>query len=452
MTEFGEHPAKPAKANLALDGRTAWFTLGMLTFAYALAYVDRQLLSLVVDPIKKSLDISDTQFSLIQGSAFVVAYLAAAPVFGRLVDVAKRRSVLVFGVMVWSVFTALCGLASTYGELFMARVGVGVSEACIFPVAMSMIADCFSKERTPRAMSIFTLGTQIGGGFSLIAGGLVIAFADGLTKAIPLFHSLEKWQMAFVMVGLPGLIFAALIFTMPEPERGRGGTETHVQDNVPLGESLKLFWAKRAFYLRFYAAIGFTAIIQQGLPLWYPSILIRVQGMSIAETGFKLGAVSILVGTAGTLIGPTIAGWLTRQGRTDAAWLVAWVSLAMLSLICLTIPFAPGPIAALAIAGCIVFLTAIPLGAAIAEMQNATHSRMRGMAGSLQTFAAQSIGYMIGPVLMAGMTDYVFRNPAMIDHSFQIVTAIAAAIASYMYYSIIGPHRAMMKGEGVSHG
>lgn len=136
---------EPASSGV-LDGRQAWGTLGLLTFAYALAYVDRQLLSLVVDPIKHTLSITDTQFSLVQGTAFVVAYLAAAPVFGRLVDVARRRSILILGVAIWSICTALCGFASSFiEELFLARVGVGFSEACIFPVAMSMIADLFGR-------------------------------------------------------------------------------------------------------------------------------------------------------------------------------------------------------------------------------------------------------------------------------------------------------------------
>ena len=435
-------PAKPAES---LDGVAAWATLGLLTFAYALAYIDRQLLSLVVDPIKHTLSITDTQFSLIQGSAFVVAYMAAAPIFGRLVDVAKRRNVLILGVTIWSICTALCGMASTFWELFFARVGVGLSEACIFPVAMSMISDCFSKQRSARAMSIFTLGTQIGGGFSLIAGGLVISFADDVTKALPIFNSLEKWQMAFIIVGLPGLVFALSLFAMPEPTRGRGGTEKVHHDKIPLKQSLRSMWDELDFYGRFYAAIGFTAIIQQGMPLWYPSILIRVKGMTLAETGLKLGLVSITVGTIGTLVGPTFAQWLNRLGYNDAAWRTGWISLGLLALVCLAIPYTAGPNSALVIAGGIVFFTALPLGAVIAEMQNVTPSHMRGVAGSLQTFAAQSIGYMIGPVLMAGMTDFVFKDTTKIDHSFQIVTCLFALAASYMFYTIGRPHRALVQ-------
>ncbi len=430
-----------------LDGVIAWQTLGMLTFAYALSYVDRQLLSLVVDPIKTSLKISDTQFSFVQGTAFVVAYLAAAPLFGRLVDVKKRRSILIFGVSTWSICTALCGFASTYAELFMARVGVGFGEACIFPVAMSMIADSFSRARTPRAMSIFTLGTQLGGGFSLIAGGLVIAFSENLSQSIPLFRSFEKWQMAFIVVGLPGLIFAASLFLVPEPERGRGGTETGVLEHISLREGLARFWRDRGFYGRFYGAISCAAIVQLGLALWYPSILIRVQGMSITETGLKLGIISIVIGTVGTIVGPNIAQFFIRRGHPNGAWRTAWISMSLAVVACFCVPFMHNQVGALVLAGCLYFLTAVPLGAVIASMQNVTHGRMRGLAASLQTFSAQFVGYMIAPTLMAGMTDYVFRDTTMIDHSFQIVTAIAAAISALMYVTIQRPYTALLESE-----
>lgn len=432
----------------ALDGRTAWITLGMLTFAYALAYVDRQMLSLLVDPIKTSLLINDTQFSLIQGSAFVLAYMASAPVFGRLVDVAKRRNILILGVGLWSIFTAMCGLATNFWELFLFRVGVGFAEGCIFPVAMSMIADVFSRERTPRAMSIFTLGVQIGGGFSLVAGGLVVAFAEDLTRLIPLFSELEKWQMALIVVGLPGLIFAASLFLLSEPARGRGGTETTANEKVSLKGSLAIFWKERAFYGRFYGMICCWATIQLGLPLWYPSILIRTQGMSIAEVGLSMGTISVIVGTAGTLVGPNISRWLVDRGYPDGAWRLAATCAGVLALTCFAVPFV-SKTGALIIVGLIVFFSAVPLGPVISEMQNATHSRMRGMAGSLQTFAAQLVGYMIGPTVMALITDYVFSDPAMIGHSFQIVTCTAGIIAVWLFCTIYKPYYNLLSvGQG----
>jgi MFS family permease len=427
----------------ALDGSAAWFTLGMLTFAYALGYVDRQLLALLVDPVKASLRISDTQFSLIQGSAFVLAYLASAPLFGRFVDVAKRRNILVFGVCVWSICTALCATATDFWSLFLFRVGVGLSEGCIFPVAMSMIADSFSPRRTPRAMSVFTLGTQIGGGFSLVAGGLVVAFAGDLTRAIPLFAGLEKWQMALVVVGLPGLLFAASLLLMPEPTRGRGGSEATAQEHVPFGQGMAMFWQRRAFYGRYYGTMCCLGTIQLGFPMWYPAILIRTQHMTMAETGLKMGIISVVVGTVGTLIGPNIAHAFIRRGRVDGPWLVALICVALLGLVCFLIPLVDKT-GALLIAGAIVFLTALPLGAIIAAMQNATHSRLRGMAGSFQTFAAQGVGFMISPAITAMITDYIYHDPLMIAHSFRITACLASVIAIWLFATISRPYQSLI--------
>ncbi|MGK8800376.1 MFS transporter [Burkholderia cenocepacia] len=149
------------------DSMRSWYILAMLTLAYSLAYIDRQLLNLLVDPIRHSLAISDTQLSLVQGIAFISAYLIASPLFGRLVDVTNRRNILLVGICLWCVFTALCGNATTFQGLFLARFGVGASEACVFPIALSMIADCFSAQKMPRAMSVFILGPMLGGGLSL---------------------------------------------------------------------------------------------------------------------------------------------------------------------------------------------------------------------------------------------------------------------------------------------
>lgn len=426
-----------ARGGITLDDGRAWYTLGMLTFAYALAYVDRQMLNLLVEPIKRSLLMSDTQFSLIQGSAFILGYLAVSPVFGRLADVANRRNILIFGVCSWSVSTALCGTADTFGELFLARCGVGVTEACIFPVSWSLIADYFSNRRAARAYSIFALGAQLGAGFSLVVGGLIIALAADLRSVFAPLANLEAWQIAFITVGVPGLAFALFLLTLREPPRTKLATD----ERPGLRAVASTLWERRSFYLRIYCALGSVAIVQLGIPAWLPAFLMRVHGLSPTQTGYTLGPLSLVVATGATLLGPVVAGRLFARGYTDAPLRAcAFVMIGMFGF-CAAIPLMPTATGALLVAGGAIACNSFPVGLMAFATQHVTPNRMRGVVASLYTFTAQLVGYALGPALIAGMTDRVFRNPAMVGYSLQIVTCIATAIAGLLFFSILRPYR-----------
>ena len=428
-----------------LDSPRSWYVLILITLAYGLSYIDRQMLNLLVDPIKTSLHISDTAFSFIQGSAFVTAYLTALPIFGRLVDVTNRRNILIFGVCAWSVCTALCGMANSYQALFLARFGVGIAEACVFPVSMSLISESFSPKRTPRAMSVWTLGSGLGGGFSLLAGGLVIAFAGTLALSLPALHGLATWQMAFVVIGLPGLAYALLLLTIREPPRGRAGTEVSGAGRRPLREVAGTLWADRAFYARIYLSIGCVGIVTLGVPAWFPAFLIRTHGLPATQVGFRLGSVSIICGAVGTLIGPWVAERLRRRGYIDAPLRASAFSSFGTLVSCLAIPLAPGANGALAAAGGVLFFCGFPLGLIAASTQNATPNHMRGVVGALYTFSAQFIGYMIGPSLIAMLTDRWFHDPKMVGYSLQIVTSAATVAIGVFLFTILRPYRAMLE-------
>jgi MFS family permease len=423
------------------------YILGLVTFAFCMAYVDRQLLNLLVEPIKASLRISDTAFSLVQGTAFVTAYLAASPIFGRLVDVASRRNIIIFGVCAWSLFTALSGLCESYGQLFLARMGVGLTEASIFPAAWSLIGDCFSPKRQPRAFSVFMIGAQLGGGFSLIAGGMIVAFAATLTTSVPLLAALEPWQMAFVVTGVPGFVFVLVLLTMKEPSRTRNPHAGDDQGRLTLAQVGAGLWRGRRLYWRMYLATGTVGIVQLAIPSWFPAFMIRAHGLSAAETGLKLGLTSALIGPASTLLGPFVADWLSRRGYADApVRAAAWCTVPMV-FFSLLIPVSAAPAGAFAAAAGVIFCCGFPVGLMAASTQMATPSRMRGVVASIYTLMAQLIGYMIGPTLVALLTDRVFGDPAMVGHSMQIVMSAAAVVASFCLFTAMTHYRRALSGS-----
>jgi len=411
------------------------YILGLLTFSYCMAYIDRQLLNLLVEPIKRTLLVTDTQFSLIQGTAFVTAYIAAAPLFGRLVDVASRRNILIFGVCAWSVFTSLSGMCSSYGELFFARMGVGLTEACVFPVAWSMIGDCFSPRRQPRALSVFMLGPQLGGGFSLIAGSVIIAFAGSLTGRLPSLSGLQPWQMAFVLTGIPGIIFALLLLTIKEPPRTRNPLSEADERKLTMREVGQGFWRNRPLYWRMYLATGTVGMVQLAIPSWFPAFMIRTHGLTASETGLQLGMISAIIGPISTLSGPFVAEWLRKRGYPDASLRAAACCTIPMFLFSFLIPILATPAAALAAAGGVIFCCGFPVGLMAAATQLATPSRMRGVVASVYTFAAQFIGYMIGPTLVALLTDLFFGDVRMVGYSMQIVMSCASFVAGFCLFT-----------------
>jgi MFS transporter, Spinster family, sphingosine-1-phosphate transporter len=428
-----------------VDSALAWRVLGLLTFCYAFAYVDRQMLNLLVDPIKRSLLISDTQFSLLQGPTFVCAYLLATPIFGRLVDLTNRKNILIFGVCAWSICTAVCGLAHTLPELYLARFGVGVCEACVLPISWSWIGDYFSARRIPRALSIFVCSSQLGGGFALVASGAVIGFAGSLRSLIPSLGSLETWQMAFVVIGAPGLLLAlVLLFSVREPPRRTVLTGDVVERRPPIREVGTLIWSRRQFYGRVYAAIGMILVVQMGIPAWFPSFLIRTHGLPAATTGYRLGLLTVAFGSAGLLLGPLVAQWLIARRYISTSLHVAAFATIGIFVSCAAIPLVTGGAAALAVGTAAIFCSCLPVAIVGAATQLATPSRMRGVVASLYTLSAQSLGNGVGLPSIALLTDKVFKNPNMVGYSLQIVTCTAAAIAALLLFTVLPYHRRLL--------
>ena len=176
----------------------AWTTLAILFLAYISSFVDRMIISLLVEPIKADFQISDTQISLLLGLSFAIFYCLAALPIGRLVDIWSRKKIVTVGITLWSFMTALCGLAQNYTQLFLARIGVGVGEASLAPAAYSMLADSFPPKKLGLAMGVFTMGTAVGAGLALIIGGAIISFVTGENgENVSLFgiSFLSGWQL-----------------------------------------------------------------------------------------------------------------------------------------------------------------------------------------------------------------------------------------------------------------
>lgn len=404
----------------------------VLVTVYVLAFIDRQLLNLLIEPMKRSLTLSDIELSLIQGAAFTASYVLFGPLFGWLADRMARRLILMGCVVAWSVATLACGFSWGFWTLFISRFVVGAAEACVHPAAWSMLADFFPRKSLPRAMSVFLIAPYFGGGLALIFGGVLITFAAILTDVLPVPRGVEEWRLVFMVVGAIGIPVACLLLLLREPKRREADGDLDTQQAPTPGEVLRFLWDRRAFYGRFICAMTGIAIVLYALPAWMPALLLRNYSGSIGLVGMHYGTVVLIAGTAGVLLGPSFSRFLEKRGVPSNMLTVVALSSAALFLAALALPWMPTYTSALAVAGVMSFFFGLPQAMAATTMQLTTPARMRGMATSIYILILNVVGLGAAPSLVAVLTDSVFKDPHRVGWSLSVVCAVSALIAAWM--------------------
>lgn len=287
----------------AAYGRRSHLTLVLLLMVYTMSFIDRQIMGILMEPIKREFQVSDTAMGLLSGLTFALFYSTLAIPFGRYADRANRRNFVAYCCAAWSAMTALCGMASGYWSLALARVGVAVGEAGGTSPSMSMIADHYPPERRGRAMGVYWLGPQLGILFGLTLGGW-IAHHHG-------------WRAAFLWMGIPGVVIALLLrFTGIEPQRGRWESSRPETGQEPLGQLFRDLWASQSF-MRIAAAGLMMGFAGYGIGIWTPALLVRTHGMTLQGAGAVMG----LLGGTMAAVGALLSGWLCDTlSKRDARW------------------------------------------------------------------------------------------------------------------------------------
>ena len=411
--------------SIKCDSPYAWYVAALLAMSYAVAFIDRQVLNLLVDPIKGDLGLTDTQISLIQGLAFASAYVSMGFVFGRLADRTNRRNLLILGVTLWCASTVMCGFVHDFVGLFAARAGVGAAEACLLPAGWSLLADYFSREKLPRAMSIFLLGPFVGGGLALIFGGLTVKHVAGL-HFTGILAGLAPWKLTFVFIGAPGLLFSLLLLTVREPARPVTATENRP---FTLAEALQFFWAERQFYARFLSGMALVVVTLYSLPAWTPAFLMRDFGATPAQVGIQYGLATLIAGCLGVLVGPWLSRRLMQRYPLDAPIRTAFVAAAGAVLPCLVLAFAGSYWIALAASVAGGFFVNLSLPVAAAALQSSAPNRMRGLVTSAYALVLSSVGLGVAPTLVALVTDKILHDPKLVGVALGCVCAGAALLA-----------------------
>lgn len=380
----------------------------MLVLAYSFAILDRAVIGLLVQPIKADFGVTDAQIGLLQGLAFALCYTTFGLVLGAVTDRANRQLILVLGITVWSISTVLCGFAPTFNWLFVARVGVGLGEACILPVAGSLISDYFSPLQRPKAYGIFLLGGTFGTVAGYVLGTIAIITADATRAAFPgLLDGLHNWQVTFFLAGAPGLIVAVLVLmTVREPVRREKIAN-------PDASSFRQFLKHlRANAWAYGALLGGTVLNVTGIYAqiaWGATLVIRVHGWEAAAVGTAFALIAPVGAISSVMVGWFIAA-LAKRGHSDAPMLAALMHAVSLMIFGPLACLAPTPLWGLWPYIVFNIFANWSSASALMALSQITPNELRGQATALYTLLTGLVSLTVGSYAVGFLTDHVFTD------------------------------------------
>lgn len=409
-----------------------YWVLFALAITFMFNFLDRQIMALLVTPIKQDLELSDTQISLLIGFAFVIFYALAGIPISRLVDRGSRKWIIGIGVAFWSLMTMACGLAQNFAQLALARIGLGVGESCNTPAAYSLVTDLFPKEKLARAIAVINLGNVGGQGFAFFAGGsLILWLSSGPFDGIAWLEDMRPWQLTFMILGLPGILWAFIfVATVPEaPRRKEVGSEFEAPS---LADVLRFVLRWKWVYLPLILGITIKAMLSFGAAIWSPALLERKFGWETGTPGLYLGMIGLTAMPAGLLLGGWLADKLTERGHANANVLVLLGATAALVPFAIVFPLMPTAGTALAMQAASLFFGAIGTSPGNAAMQLVTPGRMRGTVTAFYIAIMNVLGNGLGPLIIALTTDRVFRAESMLPYSMSMTAVLLGPIGIAM--------------------
>lgn len=421
--ESVDHAGGPARRH-----PHAVLALAILSLFTMLSYGDRMLIVLMVDPIRADLGVNDVQVSLLTGVAFALCFGLSSIPLSWAADRYSRRWVIYGGVTIWSLATAACGLANTFGELFMARFFVGIGEAALAPAAFALIPDIFPRNQVARATGVIAAAGGAGGGLVMMIGGYLITWAQGAGRlSVPLVGDVSPWQLVFLVFGAPGVLLALLTFMLPAIQPSHDATSAPQAEREPgFMQWLMANWQFLAGISLGCAALG---AIGYGVAAWTPTYFSRVLGMDMAHIGMGLGLVTMPMGFIGFVGGGVVIDWLAARRISNPSYRYIMV-MSTLATVMAVMAFMVAKSFWVALAFLGVFHLAIPYnGVMVVALQNGAPAAYRGRVIAVGTTIAQLVGLTVGPTAMALFTEQVFADHKMIGQAMAAVTATCGLFA-----------------------
>lgn len=421
-------PRVPADAPSRVRAAHAWTAVAILTLANIFGFLDRQILSLLVKPLRRDFALSDTEVSLLMGLSFTVFYSLLGLPIGRWVDRGSRPRIVALGVAVWSLLTAVTGFARNFGQLFAARIGVGVGEATLGPAAVSLIADQFPRRGLATAMSVYQMGSFAGAGIAYALGAFVVGRVDVPGRLVlPWGAEIYHWQTVFFWVGLPGLLVALPALFIREPRREAASAQAR-EVPVPVREVLRYMRANGRTLVALSLGFACSLSVNFGLGAWLATFLDRTHGWTTAQSGMLIGTLTFFIGPIGVLVGGRLTDAWSKRGMIDAPLRVGMVG-ALGMLVCAGLyPLVPQIPLVVALLVAVNVFAALPWGAASAAVAEAMPPRMRGQGSAVYQLIVNLVAGVLGPTGVALLTDRVFGDPQAIRYSLSLLAIVCMSL------------------------
>jgi len=421
-----------------------WLAAGLLALASVGSQFDRTVINLMIEPLKHTFALDDTHFGMLQSIPFGIFYILACVPIGRLADRYSRRVIIATGVGLFGLFAMASGLARSFIQLFLTRIGVAVGEASLTPAALSMLSDLFPPERLGRPVSGFLMSAPVGQGLAFIGGGSLLQWLT--TSAVlahpPLSH-FAPWQAAFIIVGAPVLLLVPLFLLQQEPaRRGPGGAAA-----LPLRAVAQVLRTRAAALVPMFCGFAMVNLVSYTFFIWTPAFLQRAYGWNSAGIGLAFGGIILVFGTSGVFCAGLLSDRLARRGRADAQLRVAAFGFVGCGLFGALAPLMPNATAALVLLAPAIFLSMMPYPCAGTAIQLIVPNRARAQVTAIYVTLTTLVGLVVGPLVVGLMTDHVFHDPADIRYSLAIVVGIAAPVMFALLLAALRPFRALRAAE-----
>lgn len=440
----------------------AWFVVVMMMFFYVLSFMDRQIIAVLIDPIKADLSLSDVQISLIGGVSFGLFYSVVGIFVGRLADSMNRPLLIALGVFIWSLTTALSGLASKFWQLLVLRMGVGLGEAALLPSTLSLLTDYFPPKRLATPTSVFLLGAPIGIGLSFAAGGFLFSVAQDITAAsswndVAFIGGSAAWKLVLIFLGVLGMIMTLGMLAVREP---RTSSETAAQKqaerSVLASEAATLpevkVYAKKNWLAiaSLYVCMALVSLAAYSQGFWDIAFLSRSFGRDPSTVTFTYGMVQLFAGLSGMLTGGIIADRLSRRGIQGASIIMVIIGCAISTPFSFLYPMMDDMSIAFVLMVFAIFGSNMAFACAASGMQRMFPVAMLGLAAGIYYFLSNSVGLLVGPTVVAMLTDYVFGDPQKVGQSLSIIGGVSRLLAFIIMLAGYKAYRDLLRErEGV---
>ena len=413
----------------ARGSKAGWGLVFVLALCNALSFVDRQLINLLIEPIRLDLGLSDTRLGLLQGTVFAFTYAFLAIPCATLTDRGVRTRVVGAGVLVWSLMTGFAGFARNFAMLATSRFGIAVGEATLNPAAFSMLSDAFSPKRLALPLSLYASGTVCGSAMAYLGGAWLYKRVTDMGGVTILGTTHPAWQVVFLTIGAIGIALSPIVFLLREPPRQ---DKAHMSTRMPAGAPFRFLWEERATVIPLFLGFGLSGLAANAINSWMPAMLSRSFGFTVAEAGTAVGLVFLICGLSGNGFFGWLADVLEQRGVHSAKLKVAGTAV-MLAAISNTLgPLSPSGNLAVTAFGFTIFFAGGSAGTISAALQTMTPNRLRATVSAVYLFCFNVIGLGLGPVAVAMVSDRLYGGGANLRYAIVTVVAIAGPLASIL--------------------